>query len=68
MVDWLKAHPNIDPNGIGAIGTSLGADVAVNTAIRRPNDLKAVVGINPSHVMDPFNQMLDHGVPMPVVE
>jgi len=68
VVDWLKAHPNIDPRGIGAIGTSLGADVAINIAIRRPNDLQAVVGINPSHVMDPFNQMLDNGVPMPVVE
>jgi len=41
-VDWLKARADVDADRIGALGVSLGAEVAIRLAARRP-DLRATV-------------------------
>lgn len=35
-VDWLKSRPEVDPQGIGALGLSLGAHIALNAAYQKP--------------------------------
>uniref|UniRef100_A0A1I8ACB6 AB hydrolase-1 domain-containing protein n=1 Tax=Steinernema glaseri TaxID=37863 RepID=A0A1I8ACB6_9BILA len=50
----------------GVIGTSLGGALACLLAIRNPK-VKAVVSINGPPVLDVVVEMLEHGVPLPVV-
>lgn len=46
-VDWIKAQPGVDPERIGIIGGSKGAETALITASRRPA-IKAVVAAMPT--------------------
>jgi len=48
-VAWLKARPDVDPKGIGAIGWSRGSEAALLLGSRNP-DVHAVVGIAPSGI------------------
>ncbi|PEQ13238.1 hypothetical protein B2G71_07300 [Novosphingobium sp. PC22D] len=49
-IDWLKAQPSVDPERIGIVGGSKGAEAALITAARRP-EIKAVVAAMPSNAM-----------------
>lgn len=49
-VAWLKARPDIDPRGIGAIGWSRGSEAVLLLASRNP-DVRAVVAVAPSGVV-----------------
>lgn len=49
-VDWLKARPEVDPERIGIIGYSKGAEAALALAVRRP-DVRAVAAGMPSSVV-----------------
>lgn len=46
---WLKAQPEVDPERIGVVGGSKGAEAALIVATRHP-ELKAVVAAMPSSV------------------
>ncbi|MEM1082140.1 MAG: acyl-CoA thioester hydrolase/BAAT C-terminal domain-containing protein, partial [Pseudomonadota bacterium] len=49
-VDWLKQQPGVDPNNLGVLGASKGAEAALLVASRR-SDLKVVVAGMPSSVV-----------------
>ena len=49
-VAWLKARPDVDPKGIGAIGWSRGSEAVLLLASRNP-DVHAVVALAPSGVV-----------------
>jgi uncharacterized protein len=49
-LDWLKRQPNVDPNAIGIVGYSKGAEAALLVATRYPG-IKAVVAGMPSSVV-----------------
>ena len=49
-VAWLKARPDIDPKGIGAIGWSRGSEAVLLLGARNP-DVHAVVALAPSGIV-----------------
>jgi len=49
-IDWLRAHPAVDPNRIGVVGTSIGGMAALLVAAHSP-DLRVVVAAVPSSVV-----------------
>ena len=49
-VGWLKARPEVDPKGIGAIGWSRGSEAALLLGSRNP-DVHAVVAVAPSGIV-----------------
>jgi dienelactone hydrolase/uncharacterized protein (DUF2141 family) len=49
-VAWLKARPDVDPKGIGAMGWSRGSEAVLLLATRNP-DVRAVVAVAPSGVV-----------------
>lgn len=48
-LDWLKRRPEVDPNAVGVVGYSKGAEAALLVASRRP-DVRAVAAGMPSSV------------------
>jgi uncharacterized protein len=48
-IDWLRAHPSIDPARIGILGHSRGGEAALLIAATYP-DIRLVVANVPSHV------------------
>jgi dienelactone hydrolase len=48
-LDWLKRRPEVDPNALGVVGYSKGAEAALLVASRRP-DVRAVAPGMPSSV------------------
>ncbi len=51
-VKWLKANPAVDPDRVGALGTSVGGEAVLAMAsLVEGLDLKAVVAVSPSHVV-----------------
>jgi dienelactone hydrolase len=48
-LEWLRARPEVDPDRIAIIGRSRGSELALLTAVYRP-DVKAIVAIGPSCV------------------
>ena len=48
--DWLRAHPDVDPNRIGIVGTSIGGLAALLVAAHYP-EFKVVVSAVPSSVV-----------------
>jgi dienelactone hydrolase len=51
-IDWLGAHPGVDPHRLGIEGTSIGGEVALVVASYYP-DIKAVAAAVPSSVVWP---------------
>lgn len=49
-IDWLADQPQVLPDRLGVVGGSKGGEAAVLLGSRRP-DLRAVVGLTPSHVV-----------------
>jgi dienelactone hydrolase len=49
-IGWLAARPSVDPNRIGVIGASRGAELALLLGALHP-DLRVVVAYMPSHVV-----------------
>jgi len=49
-VAWLKARPEVDPNGVGAIGWSRGSEAVLLLGSRNP-DVHAVVAVAPSGIV-----------------
>ena len=49
-VAWLKARPDIDPKGIGAIGWSRGSEAVLLLGSRNP-DVHAIVAVAPSGIV-----------------
>lgn len=47
---WLGRQPTVDPSRMGVIGASKGGEAALLVASRHP-ELRAVVGLVPSHVV-----------------
>lgn len=50
-LDWLAARPEVDPRRIAMLGVSKGAEAALLVASRRPDKVRAVAAIMPSHVV-----------------
>lgn len=46
-IDWIEEQPGVDPERLGIVGGSKGAEAALITASRRP-EIKAVVAAMPS--------------------
>ncbi|XP_013404605.1 acyl-coenzyme A amino acid N-acyltransferase 1 isoform X1 [Lingula anatina] len=44
--EWLSHHPSVTPGGIGVIGTSKGAEIALLMGIHFPQVIKAVVNVS----------------------
>ena len=51
-IDWLSAHPGVDPQRIGIEGTSIGGEVALVVASHYPH-IRAVAAAVPSSVVWP---------------
>jgi uncharacterized protein len=49
-IDWLRAHPSVDPERIGLLGHSRGGEAALVIAARYP-EVRLVVANVPSHVV-----------------
>jgi uncharacterized protein len=49
-LDWLAAHPDVDPERLALVGASKGAEAVLLVAARRP-DVRAVVAGMPSSVV-----------------
>ena len=76
-IDWLRRQPEVDPERLGIMGTSKGAEAALLIAIRHP-ELKAVIAALPSSVIWPGiawegspaplkSSWSEHGAPLPHV-
>ena len=42
VLDWLAGRPEVDPDRIGAVGLSLGGQIALNAAYQAPDQLAAL--------------------------
>ncbi len=49
-LDWLAARAEVDPRRVGIFGTSKGAEAALITAVRHPDEISAIVAVVPSSV------------------
>ena len=49
-LDWLIARSEVDPARVGIFGTSKGAEAALITATRHPDEIASVVAVVPSSV------------------
>ncbi len=47
---WLRAHPSVEPNKIGLVGTSKGGEAALLVGATY-GEIRAVVAYSPSHVV-----------------
>ena len=79
-IDWLGAQPSVDPNRIGFVGSSKGAELALLVGSRYPQ-IKTVVAYAPSNVAwaglgaspadrEPYtnSSWSEHGQPVPFLE
>ncbi|MGH8278092.1 MAG: acyl-CoA thioester hydrolase/BAAT C-terminal domain-containing protein [Gammaproteobacteria bacterium] len=48
---WLKRQPGVDPHHVAIMGWSKGAEAALITAARFPQEFQAVIGFMPSSVV-----------------
>ena len=48
-VDWLHAHPQVSKDGIGLVGVSKGAELAIHMAILSPKVY--VIPVHPKSVL-----------------
>ncbi|NUZ06044.1 acyl-CoA thioester hydrolase/BAAT C-terminal domain-containing protein [Piscinibacter koreensis] len=58
-IDWLSAHPAVDPRRIGVIGASRGGELALLLGATFPA-LRAVVAYVPSGILWPGVPQMDH--------
>ena len=52
-VDWLKSQPLVDPDRVGILGTSRGAELALLLGATYPTSLRVIVGNVPGGVVWP---------------
>ncbi|XP_071788266.1 acyl-coenzyme A amino acid N-acyltransferase 1-like [Asterias amurensis] len=65
-VDWLCDQPYVKPGGVGIVGVSFGATLALQTSALFPEKVSAVISINGSHVF-PVHPMTLNGEELPYV-
>ncbi|XP_033634166.1 acyl-coenzyme A amino acid N-acyltransferase 1-like [Asterias rubens] len=65
-VDWLCDQPYVKPGGVGIVGVSFGATLALQTSALFPKKVSAVISINGSHVF-PIHPMTLNGEELPYV-
>ena len=66
-LEWFSRHPMVRPGGVGVMGVSKGAELALVLASYKPQLVRAVVAVSPAHAHIAIPLMI-RGKPSPFVK